>query len=250
MAKPKLIIFSQLPQCPCYDKIFNTKFKTFVADTENEFLNKIKNLTFDAAIVCFCSTRDKDARNLLRLDVLSGPMPVLTCSKTLNLDFICWSARQYVDRFLLCDMEVEKIHDIIFEAIRGGGLKEFLESCCPGSIASSPYVRKLIDEIVHAFPHRLEIQEIAERLGIKRSWLYKLCRQAFDRPVTSLLRCVWVHQALRMMQHTNLDNTDIALQLSYSEESNMARDFRKELGYNPKEARKRLTRQTPEELLH
>ncbi len=52
-----------------------------------------------------------------------------------------------------------------------------------------------------------------------------------------------------MMQHTNLDNTEIALQLNYSEESNLARDFRSELGYSPTEARRRLIQHTPEELL-
>jgi len=52
-----------------------------------------------------------------------------------------------------------------------------------------------------------------------------------------------------MMQHTNLNNIDIAMQLYYSEESSMAREFRKELGYSPNTARKLLTKQAPEELL-
>ncbi len=51
-----------------------------------------------------------------------------------------------------------------------------------------------------------------------------------------------------MMKHTNLDNTEIALQLNYSEETSMARDFRKEIGLSPTEARKRLTSQSPVEL--
>jgi AraC-like DNA-binding protein len=63
------------------------------------------------------------------------------------------------------------------------------------------------------------------------------------------MRCIWIHQALRLMQKTTLDNVEIAQQLNYSEESNMARDFRKELGYSPSEARKRLTTQSPDTLL-
>ena len=63
------------------------------------------------------------------------------------------------------------------------------------------------------------------------------------------MRRIWVYQALNMMQNTNLDNTEISLQLNYSDETSLARIFRKELGYNPTEARKRLIRYSPEELL-
>lgn len=52
-----------------------------------------------------------------------------------------------------------------------------------------------------------------------------------------------------MMQYSSLDNQEIAMQLNYTEESSMARDFRKDLGYSPAEARLRLTHVTPEELL-
>jgi AraC-like DNA-binding protein len=95
----------------------------------------------------------------------------------------------------------------------------------------------------------MQVREFAGRLEIDRGWLHKLCEQTFGKPLIALLRHVWVHQALRMMKHTNLDNTDIALQFCYSEESSMARDFHKELGYGLTEARQRLTRQTLEELL-
>ncbi|MDZ7405359.1 MAG: BNR repeat-containing protein, partial [candidate division KSB1 bacterium] len=85
-----------------------------------------------------------------------------------------------MDRFLLCDMPEEKIRDLIYEAIQGGGLKTFLETCCPGSL-STPYVRRMIDEIVHAFPHRMTEPEMAKRLGISQRWLQKTCRQAFGK---------------------------------------------------------------------
>jgi AraC-like DNA-binding protein len=95
----------------------------------------------------------------------------------------------------------------------------------------------------------MPVREFARRLGIDRGWLHKLCKHAFGKSLTALLRHVRVRQALRMMKHTHLDNTDIALQLCYSEESSMAREFRKELGYGLTEACKRLSQRTPEELL-
>jgi len=64
------------------------------------------------------------------------------------------------------------------------------------------------------------------------------------------MRRLRVYQALRMMDKTGLDNTEIAIQLIYSEESGMARDFRKVIGCSPDEARKRLEMETPEEVLN
>ncbi len=169
MSKPKLLIYSeQLANCSCFHTVFNTKFEAEVTYQETHFLKKIQEENVDTAVVCFCSAQEKDVERLLRLDALTGPVPVLTCSRTLNADFVQMGAKQGVDRFLQCTMEAEKIHDLIFEAIRRGGLKEYLKSCTPGSLEASPYVRKMVDEIIHAFPHRLKAEELAERLGITR----------------------------------------------------------------------------------
>jgi len=250
MSKPKLVLYSpELPCCTCYHRLFNIAFECHSADSAAGFHKKIQTLGAGAAVVCLCSAQTQRATELLQFEALSGPLPILACSKSLNPDFIQEAAKQGIDRFLVCDMEPEKISVIIHEAIRRGGLKAFLESSYPGSLSSSPHARKMIDEIVHAFPHRLREDEIARRLGISRSWLQKLCRRAFDLTFKQLLRRIWVHQALRLMQHTNLDNGEIALHLNYSEASNLARDFRKELGCTPTEARRRLLIQSPEELL-
>lgn len=250
MSKHKLILFSpELPDCPWHDRIFNDEYETTTANTEEEFFTKINNEPADAAVICCCSAREEEVENILRLDALTGPIPVLTCSRSLNPEFIRKGAQRGASRFLVCEMELEKIKDIIHDAIRDTGLREYLETRWPDSMDSSPYIVKLIDEIIHVFPHRMKVGEFAARLGIDRGWLYKLCKENFGIPLTTLLRSVWVHQAMRMMQHTNLDNMDIALQLDYSEESSMAREFRKELGYSPTEARAHLTKHSPEELL-
>jgi transcriptional regulator GlxA family with amidase domain len=51
------------------------------------------------------------------------------------------------------------------------------------------------------------------------------------------------------MRNTSLDDTEIALRLGHEDESSLGRIFRKELGYSPSEARRRLAGQTPDELL-
>jgi AraC-like DNA-binding protein len=249
MSKRKLILFSpELPNCSGHDTIFR-EYETLIGRTEEEFLDYLHDDPADAAVICFCSAREEDVEKVLLLEALTGPMPVLTCSKILNPEFIRKAARRGASRFITCDMAADKIRDIIHDAIGSQGLAEYLESRWPESLDTSPYIVKLIDEIVRFFPHRMKVEEYAERLGIDRGWLYKLCEEAFGVPLTALLRIIWLHQALRMMQHTTLDNMEIALQLDYSEESSMAREFRKELECNPNEARKRLAEQSPEELL-
>ncbi len=247
MDKPKLVLYSpELLQCSCYGRVFNTVFECHASESAASFQNKIQNISADAAVVCLCSAQPHQAPELLRLEALVGLVPVLSCSKFLNPESVGQAARQGVDRFLTRNMDPEKIRGIIYEAIRGGGLKAFLQARHPESL-SSPYVRKLIDEVMHAFPHRLALGELAQRLGIGSRWLQRICRRAFDKTYSQLLRGIWVHQALRLMRNTPLDNTEIALHLNYSEESNLARDFRKELCYSPNEARRQLLERNPED---
>ncbi len=109
MSKPRLILFSQeLPDCACYDRIFHGEFETEITETEGEFTRRIQQVPAEASVVCFCSASEKDVEELLRLDALSGPLPVLTCSRTLNPDFVRSAAQHGVDRFLLRDMRGRK----------------------------------------------------------------------------------------------------------------------------------------------
>ncbi len=167
---PKLILYSQKPhRCTCFDQIFNHQFETLITDSEDKFLDQVQSTGADAAVVCFCSAQEKDAEEFLRLESLAGPRPLISCSEKLSADFLSRMAKLGFDRFLSCKMEADRIRDIVYEAIKRGGLKEFLETCCPGSLGSSPYIRKMIGEIVHTFPHRPHETEIARKLGISRS---------------------------------------------------------------------------------
>jgi AraC-like DNA-binding protein len=249
MAKPKLVLYARdLVNCPCRDGIFDHDFELVTTETEDDFLKKIRHVGTDVAVLCFCSAEEEDVRALSQLSSITGPIPVLACSRIYNLEFVRLAAQRGVDHFLVCNMEPGKIRNRILKAIRGTNSSTFLESCCPRP-ASSPYVRKRINEIVHAFPHRLTTGELSERLGITGRRLQMICQQAFGRTFTQLMRRTLIYHALIMMKHTNLDDTEIAFQLQYSEESSLARVFRKELGYNPTEARKRLVAESPEELL-
>jgi AraC-like DNA-binding protein len=251
MSKHKILLFcKELKKCLYHNCIFNKEYEILTTNTEEEFLTYLKNIPVDAAIICFYNADTQDVEKLLSLDALTGPIPVLACCKDLNPEFIRIAAQRGMSRFIVSDMKFEEAKEVVLDAICNHGLKEFLSYRYFNGIHLSPHLFKFIDEIVYNFPHRLTVTESANRLGIDRGWLYKLCKQNCGKSPASLLRTIWVHQALRMMQHTNLDNLDIALQLNYSEESSMARDFHKELGCSPTEARVLLTNQSPEELFN
>jgi AraC-like DNA-binding protein len=251
MPKPRLIVYSQeISKCSCFEAVFNTGFEAETAETSKQLLDKIRTFRPDTAVVCFCSAHERDADELLKLDALTGPLRVLTCSRELTLDFVSAAARQGADCFLCCDWDRTRIETIVLEAIRRGQISVFLETLHPGGLSCSPHIGKMLEEITRAFPQRLGENELAQRLGLSVSWLQKLCRRAFNSNLVGLFRRIRVYQALRMMKYTRLDNTEIALQLNYTEETSMARDFRKVLRLNPKEARNRLTTHSPENLFH
>lgn len=197
----------------------------------------------------FCSASEKDGDELARLQSLAGPIPVIACSKSLMTDFVREAARKGVSHFISCGWGRASISGEMSEEMRHGGITELLESCYPNALNDSPYAHKILNAIARAFPHRISERELSRQLGLSERWLRTLSRQAFNNTFGQLMRRIWVHQALRMMEHTDLDNTEIALHLNYSEESSMARDVRKELGCGCNEARKRLTKHTPIDLL-
>lgn len=75
MAKPKLTLYlRELPSCACYGRIFNAEYEGTRADTEEKFLAGINDASSDVAVVRFCSAREEDVENMLRLDALTGPL--------------------------------------------------------------------------------------------------------------------------------------------------------------------------------
>ncbi|NIV93074.1 hypothetical protein GWN42_09790, partial [candidate division KSB1 bacterium] len=166
MSRPKLVVYSQgLSNCPCFQDINNT-FKAEWAYTKKQFLSRIKRHNPDAAVVCFCSSQKEDAEELLQLDAITGSLPVLTCSRNLTLDFVIAAAELGANRFLCCEWKMTKIDTVIRDAIRLGELKEFLAVQYPESLSASPYIGKMLNEMMQASPKRLRESEVAQTLGI------------------------------------------------------------------------------------
>jgi len=251
MTQPKVIAYSnELPHCNRFKEIF-ADFEILSSDSEKDFLEKIRSLPVGAAVICFCSSKDKEAEKLARLNALTGPIPLFACLISSDNDFIFHAGQAGIENFLVCTGNVEKIQARVHQAILKGGLKRFLEHKHHGCLASSFYIRKMIDIIVENFPKRVKEEDMAKCLHLSRQWLESLIIKAFGINYSRLIRSIWINQALIMMKNTSYNNSDIAMQLNYSEEWHMARDFKKELGYSPNKIRRLLVSgKEPEDLLN
>lgn len=249
--KPKLLLFCQEPpRCYCYHKILHRAFDCRPTNTTAVFLNHMRSLQWDAAVVCFCSSRlhDNDL-TAFNLNAFGSPIPLLFCRENLALDFIQPAIGQGKDRVIIPGMPAEEIRETLLGAISRSALREFLTLWQPGWLAVSPHVRHMLDTVIQTFPGKINEKELCRQLGISPRWLQKVCDKVFGVTFRHLMRRLRVYQALLMMQGTTLDNTEIAIYLNYSEASSMARDFRKELGYGPQIARRRLFETKPKDLL-
>jgi AraC-like DNA-binding protein len=235
--------------CTFYNWIFNQDFELNITQTKQEFLSKIKNINADAIVFCFCNAEENDIDDLFHLDAFSGPIPVLVCSKDYNPNFVRLAAQGGINYFLLCDMDKSKIHQLILEAIQTNGLRKLLEEWYQPVDKHSYHAGEIINEIIHAFPGYLTISLLSQQLGISTRRLQMICKSVFGTSYTLMIRRIKIYQALKLMNSTNFDNTEIALQLNYSDENSLARIFRKELKFNPNEARKFLIHNSPEDLI-
>lgn len=250
MPVPKLILYSStFSTCPCHKWMFSREFELNITQTRQEFLLNIKNINADVIVLCFCTAEEKDIEDLLHLEAFSGPIPVLVCSKTYNPNFVRLAAQRGIDHFLLCDMDKSKIHKLILQAIQFGGLRKLLEGWNKCVHNHSYHANEIINEIIHAFPNYLTVRILSQKIGITSRMLQLVCKSVFGTSFTLILRRIKVYQALKLMKCTNFDNTEIAIQLNYSDENSLARIFRKELKFNPNEARKLLANFSPEALL-
>jgi AraC-like DNA-binding protein len=250
MRKHVILLYArELSTCPRYNRIFNSDFELITTGTERHFLENLQAKRISAAVLCCCSSDEETIHDLLRLEALAGLVPIVVCMRTYDPDFIRRAGERGVNLLLLCTMDVGDIREYIYKAIRNSRLRGFLQGYGPSDLNHSPYVTKIISEIVHGFPHRWRVRDLSRKLGVSPRRLQMICREAFGKPFTRLTRSIWIYQALKLMQNTELSNADIAHQLDYSEETSLARAFRKELGFNPSEARRRLADKSPEDLL-
>jgi len=145
-------------------------------------------------------------------------------------------------------MPREKIRSRIKTVILKDGLRIFIKDHINPDVVS-PYTERIITEILHMLPKQMKIFELAKSLDISTRWTQFQFKNIFGITYSTLMQRIRVYQALHLMKNTQLDNTEIAMKLSYSDENSLYRIFRKELRFSPTKARNYLRNTTPEKLL-
>ncbi|MCL5029175.1 MAG: AraC family transcriptional regulator [Bacteroidetes bacterium] len=127
-------------------------------------------------------------------------------------------------------------------------LYAFVENVFPLYHTKHKRAKEITDCILNRFPENIDEDEIAAELDVTKRWIQKVCTASFLITFTRLKRILRIYSALKLLHETNQDMLGISVYLDYSDETNMARDFRLELNISPTEARTMMMNKTPMEL--
>jgi len=243
-----LIYVRDKTSCPHLHQIFNHEFQLTVTYDRDEFEAKTSNKDIDIGIICCCYANERDLKMLAELKGKVNHLPLIICSKIPNPNFISRGVKKGLDHFILCNMPREKIRSCLKTVILEDELRVFIEDHINPDVVS-PYTERIIKEILHTLPKYLEISELAKILGISTRWTQSLFKKIFGITYSTLKQRILIYQALQLMKNTQLDNTEIAMEMSYSDENSLYRLFRNVLGYSPTQARNYLLKTNPSILL-
>ncbi len=127
-------------------------------------------------------------------------------------------------------------------------LPEFIEGVCPACFSKYDLAKDIIKILSENYPKNSNITEskIAEELDVTCRWIQKICAASFRITFTRLKRILRIYAALILMSETSLDILSIAVDLRYSDSTNLARDFKLELNFSPTETRLLLKKAKPD----
>jgi AraC family transcriptional regulator len=96
-------------------------------------------------------------------------------------------------------------------------------------------------DLMHDEPGPQSLSDLARRLGLHPIYVARAFRARFGCAVGDYARCLRVERARRLLHHTPLGLSEVAVRAGYSDQSHMTRDFRRAFDQSPG-AYRRLTR--------
>jgi AraC-like DNA-binding protein len=258
--RKKIIFYKEKKNetCNCFNEAIKKEFDINTQPSKEDFLKAFNKEKIDAAVICLGLDQsipsdkynEEKIKELNKFGSFIGFIPVLSCTRKLDPNFIRQAVDKGISRFLSSELDTEKVKALLDDAINQNEIKKFIELKFPGCFERSRYAKKILNIVICNFPRKIESEEIAKELNISRKTLYQQSKKAFNTTSRKLTRILRIYYAARLMEKSELDNTEIAMQLNYSEESNMARDFRKVLQMTAGEARKKLVVITSNQLFN
>lgn len=111
---------------------------------------------------------------------------------------------------------------------------------CQPDAEFSPHielVRKVIALLVSQYKQKLELQDIANYVGVSAFYLERLFKKETSETPRTFLEKIRVDKAAYMLKHTNQSNLEICYEVGFQSPSNFYKVFRKLKKYSPSEYR-------------
>ena len=106
------------------------------------------------------------------------------------------------------------------------------------------YVEEALKYIEANYSEAVTIQDLANWLGLERTYLYRLFKSMVGMSPQAYLLDVRIRQACTLLTHSNLTITNIARSVGYEDSLYFSRLFRRKKGQTPSQYRS--THQSPE----
>ena len=105
------------------------------------------------------------------------------------------------------------------------------------------YVEEALKYIEANYSEAVTIQDLANWLGLERTYLYRLFKSMVGVSPQAYLLDVHIRQACTLLTHSDLTITNIARSVGYEDSLYFSRLFRRKKGQTPSQYR--LTHQSP-----
>jgi AraC-like DNA-binding protein len=192
---------------------------------------------FDAVLIHLPIFSRRQNNEIEKLDALATRLPVIILSDRWELDAVKYCGKLGVHSVLDCAEGYEKKVAAISSAARFSGFRQLLVEAEKPLPTLSPRMRKAFELILASFPNVQSICDLSTSLRTHRRCLEREFRKTFGLSYVQFIRVLCMYESWRLMQHTGLDNSEIALRLQYREETHFARDCRKAFNLNPTQLR-------------
>ena len=115
-------------------------------------------------------------------------------------------------------------------------LQQLAGSTNPETVSNDTF-RKVLDYINHNFTCPLSFQEISEQYGLNPSYLSQLFKKELGVTFTDYLTNLRIQYAKELLETTSIRISEIPERIGYRYDYNLAKLFKKETGYSPREYR-------------
>jgi len=217
--------------------VLRQHFELTLAPSPESMRDLIAQKPATAALVHFPALTQQEIIWVEKLKKFSAWLPIIIFADRWDLDAVKQCGTLGIHAVLDCREEAEKKMTAIASALRLSGFRHLLAQTEKSMITWSLRMKRVYELILANFPNVPSVYELSASFHLHRRSFEKEFRKNFGVSYVCFVRLLSMYEAWRMMQCTELDNSEIALLMQYREETHFARDCRKAFDLNPTQLR-------------